>query len=246
MSQMQTSNTSDALNLLVDASVDFADKLKRIQDMTESLDDIIHGNNYVTFLHNNIPILFQFLRETEIQFTTDTPQQEARKHVINILYRLPTNDNLKPYSNDILNKSFNLVINDNEENAVICVWLIIEHIKYYKPQLTPELQQFLHFSKKILADLPNLKNELLAHEARTQESNKNSAKDSKSESTPPRPLTRVFSSRLSFKVLAELPVILLLSYQCYKPTIEPIILDLIPQLIIAIKLDPHTFIPEPK
>ena len=64
MSQMQTSNTSDALNLLVDASVDFADKLKRIQDMTESLDDIIHGNNYVTFLHNNIPILFQFLRES--------------------------------------------------------------------------------------------------------------------------------------------------------------------------------------
>ena len=46
-------------------------------------------------------------------------------------------------------------------------------------------------------------------------------------------------------MLAELPVILLLAYQCYKPTIEPIILELIPQLIIAIKLDPHTFIPEP-
>ncbi|KAI6646573.1 Transformation/transcription domain-associated protein [Oopsacas minuta] len=248
MSQLQGSNQSpNALNLLVDTSENFENKLKCIQDTIESLDDTIHSDQYNTFLHNNIPIFFQFLRETEIQFTSDTPQQEARKQIINILYRLPTNDSLKPYSNDILHKVFNLIVNDNEDNAVICVWLIIEHIKYYKPQLSSELQQFLHFTKKVLADLPNLKDELLNYETRIQESNEPSqiAEESKSDVNASRQLTRVYPSHLSLKVLAELPVVLLLAYQCYKPTIEPFIIELIPQLIIAIKLDSQAYIPEP-
>ena len=248
MSQLQSSNaTPESLNIIVNASVDFEKKLKCIQDTAENLDDLIHSERYGSFLHASIPILFQFLRETEVQFSSDTPQQEARKQVVNILHRLPTNDSLKLYSNDILHNVINVVINDNEENAIICVWLIIEHIKFYKPQLTPELQQFLHFTKRILADLPNLKNELVAYESITQgpPEAEQFDKEPKSDVNSSRQLTRVFPSHLSLKVLAELPVVLLLAYQCYKSPIEPIILELIPQLIVAIKLDPQTFFPDP-
>ena len=248
MSQLPTSNVSpDTLSLIVDASVDFDRKLKCIQDTTENLDDLIHSDRYSSFLHTNIPILFQFLRDTEVQFTSDTPQQEARKQVVNILHRLPTNESLKLYSNDILHNVINVVMNDNEENAIICVWLIIEHIKYYKPQLTPELQQFLHFTKRILAELPSLRNELLAYESITREPPEAEQfdKEPKPDVSSSRQLTRVYPSHLSLKVLAELPVVLLLAYQCYKSPVEAIILELIPQLIVAIKLDPQTFFPDP-
>ena len=237
----------EPLHRLIDASVEFGKKLKCIQEILEHLNDIIHSEQYMAFLHTILPIFFQFLRETEIQFISDTPQQEARKYVLNILNRLPANDSLKHYSNDILSTAFSIIINDNEDNAVLCIWLIIEHVKYYKPPLTPELQQFLHFSKKLLSELPNLKKEWLAYEKRAQDTpaafpEKESAS---SEANTSRELTRVYPSHLSLKVISELPVVLLLAYQCYKPLIEPTILELIPQLILCINLDPKSHIMDP-
>ena len=55
---------------------------------------------------------------------------------------------------------FNLVQVDNEENVLVCLRIIIELHKQYRPPICPEVQQFLQFVKNIYKELPNHLNKI--------------------------------------------------------------------------------------
>lgn len=65
-----------------------------------------------------------------------------RKLILEILYRLPTNDQLRPYVKPILRLMLKLLEVDNEENVLVCLKIIIELHKYYKPPFSPEIQRY--------------------------------------------------------------------------------------------------------
>lgn len=72
-----------------------------------------------------------------------------------ILHRLPTNDALRPYIKAILSLTLRLLEKDNEENVLVCLKIIIELHKQYRPAFNPEIQHFLQFVKSIYSELPN-------------------------------------------------------------------------------------------
>lgn len=75
--------------------------------------------------------------------------------ILEILYRLPTNDHLKLYVRPILLLMLKLLEIDNEENVLVCLKIIIELHKIYKPQYSGGIQGFLQFVKSIYSNLPN-------------------------------------------------------------------------------------------
>jgi transformation/transcription domain-associated protein len=49
---------------------------------------------------------------------------------------------------------FKLVETDNEENVLICLRIVIELHKQFRPPFSTEVQQFLNFVKQVYTELP--------------------------------------------------------------------------------------------
>lgn len=56
-----------------------------------------------------------------------------------MMYRLPTNELLKPYVETILSLCMKLLETENEQNVLVCLRLIIELHKHYRPAYNPEV-----------------------------------------------------------------------------------------------------------
>ena len=72
-----------------------------------------------------------------------------------MIQRFPANDILKPYAKNILALAFKLLQDENEENVLVCLRIIIELHKQFRPQHSPEITNFLHFVKTIYKELPS-------------------------------------------------------------------------------------------
>jgi hypothetical protein len=65
--------------------------------------------------------------------------QQVRKLLLEMIPRLPTNDLLRPYVKPILTLMLKLLQIDNEENVQVCVRIIIELHKQYRPTFNSEV-----------------------------------------------------------------------------------------------------------
>lgn len=88
-------------------------------------------------------------------FIAEYNVQQVRKLILEMIQRLPANDYLKPYSKSILTLTFKLLEYENEDNVLVCLRIIIELHKQFRPPHSMEITQFLHFVKSIYKELPN-------------------------------------------------------------------------------------------
>eukprot|EP01052_Picozoa_sp_SAG31_P045148 SAG31_NODE_8137_length_1514_cov_1.340636_2_plen_294_part_00 len=79
----------------------------------------------------------------------DSPEQKLRNVLLEILNRLPHNETLRPFVTDLLNLSMHVLNNDNEENSLICLRIIFDLHKNYRPTLDAFAQPFLTFVRKL-------------------------------------------------------------------------------------------------
>lgn len=67
--------------------------------------------------------------------------QQVRKLILEMMYRIPTDKYLKPYAEQILNVAFKLLETENEENVHVCLRIIIELHKHYRPVYNAEVHE---------------------------------------------------------------------------------------------------------
>lgn len=65
-----------------------------------------------------------------------------------MIHRLPTSETLRPYVKQILTLMLKLLQIDNEENVLVCLRIIIELHKQYRPQFNPEVIRLLLYARK--------------------------------------------------------------------------------------------------
>jgi transformation/transcription domain-associated protein len=98
--------------------------------------------NYMDFLKNLFPAFYNELRQGSAQFG-DTTTQKIRNAQLDILDRIPKNDMLRPWVPNLLKLAMYLLEIENEENAIICLRIIIDLHKTYRPTLENEVQPFI-------------------------------------------------------------------------------------------------------
>lgn len=130
------------------------------------------STHYKNFLDHSIGIFLNILKEGKPHFIAEYNIQQVRKLILEMLYRLPTNDLLKRYVQSILSLMLRLLEIDNEENVLVCLKIIIELHKHFRPTFNTEviyrgivigffmviffqIQDFLVFVKGIYSDLPD-------------------------------------------------------------------------------------------
>ncbi|KAK2564815.1 Transformation/transcription domain-associated protein [Acropora cervicornis] len=250
-------------NLLAEATVPEEKKLKAAQEISENFESIVQSSSYSAFLEHSIPRFLKYLKEGEPQFVSEVPTQQLRKLLLEILHRIPTNEHLRPHFQPILSLMFYLLEIENEENVLVCLRIIIELHKQFRPPLQSEIQHFLQFVKTIYQDLPtNVKqffdvvpisatgflppesNATSTPTAATPGISGGTASSSSSlntsdvgSGTSGQQMT-IPKAVNSLKVLAELPIIVVLMYQLYKQNVHSVVADFIPLIMNTIILQP--------
>ncbi|KAF5288689.1 hypothetical protein FQR65_LT11954 [Abscondita terminalis] len=229
-------------------------KLKATQEINENFEMIISSPLYGNFLDHSVKIFLKILQEGEPHFIAEYNIQQVRKLILEMLHRLPTNDSLRPYVKPILSLMLKLLELENEENVLVCLKIIIELHKQYRPAFNTEIQHFLQFVKTIYSDLPNHMNKIFEPKPaiKVKDLSELNIQDLLTETFT---ITTIQTEKktkdgtaivynlipkavLSLKVLQELPIIVVLMYQLYKQSVHQDVSDFIPLIMTTITLQP--------
>jgi transformation/transcription domain-associated protein len=130
-------------------------KAKIINELSESFDTLLSSDSQLNInILEVLNIFMNYLKNGEYQFLSESPVQKAciqklnnffcliklieqflqtRKAVLEMLHRLPMSEMIRPHVNIILSLMLQLIQNDNEENVLICLRIIIDLHKQYRP-----------------------------------------------------------------------------------------------------------------
>lgn len=99
------------------------------------------SSQYPGFLDHMMKIFLKILQEGEPHFISEYNIQQVRKLILEMIHRLPSNDYLRQYVRPILTLISKLLETDNEENVLVCLRIIIELHRQYKPTFNPEVSK---------------------------------------------------------------------------------------------------------
>lgn len=142
------------VTMLADPAAKDEIKLKAAQELSENFELITQCAGFQSFLEHSMKIFIKILQDGEPHFVSEYNIQQVRKLILEMIHRLPTSEILRPYVNSILTLMLKLLQIDNEENVLVCLRIIIELHKQYRPAFNPEIQMFLSFVRTIYSDLP--------------------------------------------------------------------------------------------
>lgn len=153
------------VKMLVDPNRQDVSKLIAMREISENFEMIVASTLYPTFLEHSIKIFLKILQEGEPHFIAEYNIHQVRKLILEILHRFPTNNLLRPFVKQMLSLMLKLLEVENEENVLVCLKIIIELHKQYRPPFNEEIQHFLHFVKGIYSDLPGHLNKIFEPKA---------------------------------------------------------------------------------
>ncbi|KAJ1989114.1 transcription-associated protein 1 [Dimargaris cristalligena] len=227
---------------LADPHLDTTLKNTIIRELRDSF-DFYQASNYDHFLSVIFPVFKDLLTKQQPAFVENAAEQKLRSTILEILHRFPMNEHLKPYVDDIIVICLKLIRSENEDNAVLCLKILVELHRAYKGVLEEHIQAFFTLVQEMYRNVGKiLRDSFEAGETPggpvTPFSNPFASPRPMSPSsmdTPDasnRPLAR---SLWSFKVLAECPMIVVMLCQSKKFPVEQAA-EFIPLVVDTLKL----------
>ncbi len=116
--------------------------------------EIVHTSEYPVFLKVYFSTFTALLSERSQPMSGDPHEQKLRMAVLEILNRLPQNEILRPYVADLLKLAMQILTTDTEEAALVCLRIIFDAHKNFRPDLSQEVNPFLDFVQAIYRNLP--------------------------------------------------------------------------------------------
>ncbi|KAJ7953120.1 Transformation/transcription domain-associated protein [Quillaja saponaria] len=229
--------------LLVDPKLDIQARLQMAMEVRDSL-EIAHTAEYLNFLKCYFRAFSVILLQiTKPQFV-DNAEHKLRNIVVEILNRLPHSEVLRPFVQDLLKVAMQVLTTDNEENGLICIRIIFDLLRNFRPTLETEVQPFLDFVCKIYQNFKLtvshfFENAALAGEDAKPMDSSSSDQDMSIGSTsgtgsativPLNPSTR------SFKIVTESPLVVMFLFQLYSRLVQTNITQLLPLMVAAISV----------
>ncbi|GIZ38419.1 hypothetical protein CKM354_000183600 [Cercospora kikuchii] len=124
----------DALEAkLADASSDFKAQYAALAEVRDGLEQMCQAATYSAFLHKFVPIFLNILAGSPV-FTSTSYEQRCRQCVLDIIHRFPLSSDsqaMEPFAEKIVDQCLELVRTDNEDNAVLCLKIVMDICRYH-------------------------------------------------------------------------------------------------------------------
>ncbi|CAN8229179.1 unnamed protein product [Cochlearia groenlandica] len=222
---------------LVEPDLSIETRLEMVMEVRDSL-EITHTAEYLNFLkcyfRASSAILLQI---TKPQFT-DNIEHKLRNVVVEIFNRLPHSEVLRPFVQDLLKVAMQVLTCDNEDNGLICIRIIFDLLRNFRPTLENEVQPFLNFVCKIYQNFrltvshffENVRKEEVKPVEIAATSDQSLSLTAHFRNGQLNPSTR------SFKIITESPVIVMFLFQLYSRLVHTNIPTLLPLMVTAISI----------
>ncbi|KAH9611581.1 hypothetical protein KSS87_004438 [Heliosperma pusillum] len=250
---------------LIEPDISIQTRLQMAMEVRDSL-EIAHTAEYLNFLKYYFRSFSVILLQiTKPQFT-DNHEHKLRNIVIEILNRLPHSEVLRPFVQDLLKVAMQVLTTDNEENGLICIRIIFDLLRNFRPTLENEVQPFLDFVCKIyqnfrltvshffenpatMAAVPNHGTPGGADDIKPMDTSDQLTPSSSGNgfgtSSGYNGSGQLNPSTRSFKIVTESPLVVMFLFQLYSRLVQTNIPHLLPLMVSAIsvpgpeKVPPH-------
>lgn len=232
---------------LVDPDLPIQARLVMAVEVRDSL-EIAHTAEYLNFLRCYFRAFSVILVQiTKPQFT-DNPEHKLRNIIVEILNRLPHSEVLRPFVQDLLRVAMQVLTSDNEENGLICIRIIFDLLRNFRPTLENEVQPFLDFVCKIYQNFRSTVSHFFESGALGGEDVKpmeTSSSDQGISTGAYGGTGQLNPSTRSFKIVTESPLVVMFLFQLYSRLVQTNIPHLLPLMVTAIsvpgpeKVPPH-------
>ncbi|CAN7108366.1 unnamed protein product [Brassica rapa subsp. narinosa] len=222
---------------LVEPDLPTQTRLEMVVEVRDSL-EITHTADYSSFLKCYFKASsLILLKITKPQFV-DNLDHKLRNVVLEILNRIPHSEVLRPYVQDLLKVAMQVLTTDNEENGLICIRIIFDLLRNFRPSLENEVQPFLDFVRKIYQNFRLTVSDFL-EEVKTEEAKPveiASPSDQSLSLTTHFRNGKINPSTRSFKIVTESPLVVMFLFQLYSRLVQTNIPTLLPLMVAAISV----------
>lgn len=200
--------------------------------------EIAHTAEYLNFLKCYFRAFSIILVQmTKPQFI-DNQEHKLRNVIVEILNRLPHSEVLRPFVQDLLKVAMQVLTTDNEENGLICIRIIFDLLRNFRPTLENEVQPFLDFVCKIYQNFRLT----VAHFFESGAVGNEDVRPMDTISDHGISLTgysgngQLNPSTRSFKIVTESPLVVMFLFQLYGRLVQTNIPHLLPLMVAAISV----------
>lgn len=227
---------------LVEPDISIQQRLQMAMEVRDSL-EIAHTAEYLNFLKCYFRAFSVILLQTTKPQFSDNPEHKLRNIVVEILNRLPHSEVLRPFVQDLLKVAMQVLTTDNEENGLICIRIIFDLLRNFRPTLENEVQPFLDFVCKIYQNFKLTVSHFFESGAVVGGEDVKPM-DTLSSSSSDQALTigsvaatgHLNPSTRSFKIVTESPLVVMFLFQLYSRLVQTNIPHLLPLMVAAISV----------
>lgn len=152
-----------------------------------------------------IPVLLGILRSGDPSFHKDTLEYQFRRVLLEILHRVPYTDVVRPQALSLVSGMLHILRHDNEENGVTSCKIVIDLLRSFRALTEELIDEFMSIFQDVFRNIKALVEETL------------------SEDSPVLDANVVLPSVRSFKVLAEMGIVVVTFSQSHRQIVATMI-----------------------
>lgn len=226
-------------------------RLNTINDFKNVLENATDSALVNSLQQESLAPLLEVLKSSDATFTSSSIEHQIRLAAVETLQRFTFNDAFKPLVDDLMRTILDLLRNDNEEIACVCLKIFIDLHKTYKTGIEAHMQPFLDIVLKIYQNMPETVRESfsnislsstaarLPRSAITQSPQVPNSPLNPSDpiETNPQVTSKTLNKSMnSFRVLTECPIIIVLLFSTYRQSVQTNLVSFTPAIIEMLSL----------
>ncbi|TKA54366.1 hypothetical protein B0A49_12864, partial [Cryomyces minteri] len=214
-------------------------------ELRDSIEAWCQGTNYALFLAKFMPIFMETLMRG---------QPRLRSCILEILNRLPMSPSeaTEPYAVQVVDLCMQLVRMENEENAVLCMKIVMDFERHHTKVLADRVQPFLDLIQEMFESMEQTVKDTFDGPVPGVSQGIPSTPSNSQYSQSPRPGSPVAATSdlggdsqqarsllkgmHSFKVLAECPIIVVSLFQAYRNSVPKNVKAFVPRIKTVLML----------
>ncbi|KAJ2724937.1 transcription-associated protein 1 [Coemansia sp. Benny D115] len=221
-------------------------KLKQTiaHELCETLESF-QPQEYTRFVAILWPVIRDLLLKTPPVFVSSAPEQKLRSTLLEVIQRIPHSEVFRPVVLDVVTTLVALVKIENEENAVVCLKIIYELHRMYRQLLESISLPFLELAVEIYRNADQMLKAMDSLDTPAALSTPNISLTSPSAMSPGPDVSDSATKNLtkataSFKVLTEIPIIVVSIIQANRRHADPFVSNILPLILHMLELNPKS------